>query len=259
MSADRVTRARDFVTTADLPAPLPLTQRAAATAPFDFDAARDQAAVVGSDVIAFATGVTRDQRNDVVNATMLAQLVAKKHVPEPTTLPQLVAWYDHYFDALSRIGFVMQDRGFAEYEAKGDTFEAHQAILDVASALLGASPSALALVKKTLDALQKASASSPWITLFDRESRSANTARFQVSLVSPDASAPFLVSILAFGLEAESTVTQVLFFKFSRNTVKLLHHSGKATIDAEVLAGVRDEVVARLRAFARDFFAGLDL
>lgn len=259
MSADQITRAREFVTAVELPPPLPVTQRAATQEPFDFDAAKEQAAVVGSEVIAFVAGVTREQRNDVVNATMLAQLVARKQVPDPKTLQQLVAWYDHYFDALSRIGFVIQDRGFAEYVEKGDTFEAHQAILDVASTLLAGSPAALVLVKKTLEALQKASMNSPWITLFNRESRSANTARFQVSVVSPDAAAPFLVSMVAFGLEAASTVTQVLFFRFNRNTVKLQHHSGKATINAEVLEGVRDDVVARLRAFSKDLFAGLEL
>ena len=259
MSADQVSSAREFVKTVELASALPLTMRAAPQAPFDFDAAREQAAVVGSEVIAFATGVTRDQRNDVVNATMLAQLVARKQVPEPTTLGELLAWYDHYFDALSRIGFVIQDKGFAEYVERGDTFEAHQAVLDVVSVLLAGSPAALALVKKTLEALQKMSPDSKWITLFDRESRSANTARFQVSLVSPDPGAPFLVSVVAFGLEATSTVTQVLFFKFRRNSVKLQHHFGKATINATILEAVRDDVVARLRAFANDFFAGFEL
>jgi len=175
---------------------------AKARAPFDFDAAKEQAAVVGSDVIAFATGITPEQRGDVVNATLLAQLVAKRRVPEPKTLPDLISWYEHYFDVLSRVGFAIQDRGFAEYVEKSDTFEAHEAILEVAATLLAGAPAALAVVKRTLEALQKMSADSPWITLFHRESQSANTARFQVSLVNADEASPFLVSLVAFGLQA---------------------------------------------------------
>ncbi len=51
----------------------------------------------------------------------------------------------------------------------------------------------------------------------------------------------------------------MLFFKFHKNRVKLQHHSGKATIDADVLTGVRDDIAAKLVAFAKDFIAGLDL
>jgi hypothetical protein len=65
---------------------------------------------------------------------------------------------------------------------KSDTFEAHEAILQVAATLLAGTPAALAVVKKTLEALQKMSADSPRITLLHRESQSANTARFQGSL-----------------------------------------------------------------------------
>ncbi len=259
MTTADILGARQFVRTAALPAPLPPTARAKPQAAFDFDSAKEQAAVVGAEVIAFVKGVTPEQRSDVVNATLLAQLVAKKKVPAPMSLQDVVAWYDQYFDALSQIGFLIQDKGFAEYVEKSDTFEAHEAILEVAAALLAGSPAALLVIKKTLEALQHMSDNSPWITLFNRESQSANTARFQVSLVDPDDDGRFLISVIAFGLQAESTVTQVLFFKFPQNAVKLEHHSGKATINAEVLAAVRTDISAKLIPFARDFIAGLDL
>jgi hypothetical protein len=259
MSEEAIRAAREFVRTAALPKPYPALLEARPEAKFDFDVAREQAAVVGSEVIAFVKGVTPEQRSDVVNAALLAQLVAKKKCPEPTSLPEVLAWYDQYFDVLSQVGFVIQDKGFAEYVETSDTFEAHEAIFEVAATLLAGSPAALAVVKKTLEALQKMSSDSPWITLFHRESQSARTARVQMSLVDRDENAPFLVSTIAFGLQASAKVTQVLFFKFHRNSVTLQHHSGKATIDAEVLASVRDAVAAKLTAFAHDYVAGLDI
>jgi hypothetical protein len=260
VATSEILEARRFVDAAVLPAPPPPTRAAAAAAgAFDFDAAREQAAVVGSDVIAFVKGVTPEQRSDVVNASLLAQLVAKKSHPEPKTLAAVTAWYDSYFEALSHIGFVIQDKGFAEYRHRSDTFEAHEAILEVAGALLAGAPGALVVVRKTLEALQKMSADSPWITLFHRESQSANTARFQVSVVDAEEDARFLVSLIAFGLEAERNVTQVLFFKFHRNAVTLQHHSGKVTINVPVLEGVRAQIADKLRRHADEYVAALDV
>lgn len=260
MSTQTVSQARTFIAQAVLPPPPPVTPGpTVAATPFDFDAVKEQAAVVGSDVIAFVKGLPETQRQDLVNASLLAQLVAKKQLPEPKSLNEVLKWYDTYFDVLSNIGFVIQDKGFAEYEERSASFEAHEAILDVASVVLAGSPAALAIVKKTLESLRKMSADSPWITIFSRESRSATTARFQVSLAEPGEDDGLLVTIIAFGVDAKATMTQVLFFKFKKNQAILRHHSGKVTINTEVLGGVRDEIAAKLKAHTKEFVAGLDI
>jgi hypothetical protein len=256
MNESATTRARDFVRTAELPEAPPL-RFDVTKAPVDFNAAKAQATVVGSDVIAFVKGVTPEQRSDIVNASLLAQLVAKKKVPEPASLQQVQAWYDAYFDALSHIGFVIQDKGFSEYREDSQSFEAHEAILKVAAVLLAGSPGALALVKTTLDALKSMQADSPWITVFNRESQSANTARFQVSLVDRQGDGPLMLALMAFGLQASNRLTQVLFFKFRSNDVTLAHYSGKVTINAPVLSAVRDQISGKLVAYATDYIAGL--
>lgn len=257
MAHDPIAKARHFIASVSLPAPPPISYEATTTSGFAFETAKDQAAVVGSDVVSFVKGVTAEQRADIVNASLLAQLVAKKSVAEPKTLAEVNDWYEAYFDVLSRVGFVIQDKGFATYQEKSQDFQAHEAILDVATALLAGSPGALALVKTTLEALRKVSADSPWITLFNRESQSANTARFQVSLVSADENAQLLVSLIAFGLEAQAKLTQVLFFKFRSNEVKLHHHSGKVTIDTQLLAGVRAQIAEKLVAYTNDYIKRL--
>jgi hypothetical protein len=259
MAVQTVADARAFVQNAVLPAPPPEVLGPRTTAAgFDFDAAKEQAAVVGSDVIAFVKGITPEQRTDLVNASLLAQLVAKKKIPDPRDLSGVLSSYDEYFEVLSKIGFVIQEKGFARYQEASETFEAHEAILEVAKVALAGAPGALAVVQKTLESLKKLSDDSPWITLFHRESRSANTARFQVSLVE---SAPngLLVAIMAFGVEARATITQVLFFKFKKNEATLHHHSGKVTINTAVLGGVRDDIATKLAAFTREYVAGLDV
>jgi hypothetical protein len=258
--AQSVPQARSYVQQLAIP-DAPPALRGEKSAPLDlaFDSAKDQATVVGSDIVAFIKGITAEQRADLVNATMLAQLAAKKKVSDPQDLAGVLEWYSHYFDVLSNIGFVIQEKGFAEYEEKAETFEAHEAILDVAKVALAGAPGALAVVIKTLESLKKMSDDSPWITLFHRESRSAKTARFQVTLAETDETGGLLVRLMAFGVEAEATITQVLFFRFKKNHAKLRHHAGKVTINPTVLAGVRDEVAAKIAAHTKSFVAGLDI
>ena len=98
MSID-LDHARSFVMGLDLPAPR-FGAAATPSTPINFDAARDQALVVGSEVVSFVQGVTAEQRGDIVNSTLLAQLRAKKVVPEPRSLAEIREWYNQYFTVL---------------------------------------------------------------------------------------------------------------------------------------------------------------
>jgi hypothetical protein len=254
MTQDPIQRARAFVASVTLPGPPAGSIRRMAVA---FTAERAQATVVGSDVIAFAQGIDPSERDDIVSASLLAQLVAKKQEPAPATLDEVVRWYDAYFEVLSQIGFLIEDKSFVQYDTRSDSFEAHEAILEVAAALLAGSPGALVLVTRTLEALRRMSDDSPWITLFNRESQSANTARFQMSVVSQDDDRRLHEVVMSFGLEATTKVTQVLFFKFRSQTARLQHHSGRVAINAAVLAGIRDDVARKLSDHVREYVATL--
>lgn len=246
--------ARQFVNALSLPADTRGGFESVAGVAFDFQQAKDQAAVAGADIVSFVRGVTPERRQDIVNASVLAQLVANDKVKDPT---QIYAWYDAYFDVLMHIGWAVQDRGFATYTEKSGQLEAHEAILAIAATLLGPASTAFAVIKSTLDALKSMSADSPWMTIFNRESQRANAARFQVMLAEQADDGQFLVSLMAFGLEAKATVTQVLFFKVHSSEVTLKHYSGKVTIDAQVLEAVRELVRGRIMSRAEDFLKQL--
>jgi hypothetical protein len=211
---------------------------------------RQQAAVVGSEIVAFADGVNSAQRQDLVNSTLLAQLVANKMVAERY---RFFDWYNAYFDALTNIGWFVQDRNFATYVESSENFEAHQAILKVAATVLGAAPSALLVVTNTLQALQAMDASSPWLTLFARESQSAETASFQISAVEQGADHHPVVSLMAFGLQAHTGMTQVLFFKGRTSEVTLHHWSSRMSIDPDVVAAVRQMLKEKLTSHVMDY------
>jgi hypothetical protein len=255
MSKVTVGSARAFVDGAQIPKAMRTRDAGAAgAAALVFDAAKDQAALVGSDIVSFAQGVTPQRREAIVNSTLFAQLVANKKSVNAT---DMMGWYSAYFDALTNIGWIIQDKGFAEYHEKSQSFEAHKAILEVAATLLGAAPTALAVVKATLDSLQNMAADSPFLAIFDRESQHAKTARFQVSLVEQQPGGEFFVTLMAFALEAQATLTQVLFFKSKKSEASLRHASGKVSMNTPVLDAVsptiKQKLVDHAAAFVKQF------
>ena len=257
MSEVTLTTARHFLDQLALPA---FTQSGfegvEETPSIDFDELKNQATVVGSEIVSFVKGVSAARRQDIVNSALLAQLAADHKVKDRS---KIFEWYDAYFDVLTNLGWVIQDNSFASYEKEAEGLEAHEAILKVATVLLGAAPTALAVVTSTIEAMKSMDQNSPWITIFDRESRKAETARFQIALAEEDEQGQFLVSMMAFGLKADSTLTQVLFFKIRSDKMSFKHCSSKVTINDEVLDGIREKVRVKLLGRTGGYIDSLDL
>jgi hypothetical protein len=238
------------------PAPGP---SAVATGPppaaFRFTAARDQAVVVGSDVVLFAKGLAAPQRSDIANALLLAQL-AKKTVPEPRTLDDVLTWYAEYVDVLSSIGFAFEQDGFERITGDRGGVDLHQVVADVASLTLD--PAALAFVGRTLESLRSLPADSPKLSLF-AVNAAEHTAHFQLVLVEPDGPDGLRLRTLAFGVQTASAVQQILFFKAAKSVTALLRGSATVTVNANVLTAVRDAIAARLATHVDANVVGLDV
>lgn len=146
---------------------------------------KKQAMVIGADIVSFVAGTDPRLRTAIMHCALLAQLAANRKVP---SREDVRSWYEAYFDVLEQLGWAIQGRGFSEHHEKGDDFEAHQAILSVATTLLGPAPAALEVVKSTLSAM-KATAKGSWMTIFQQESQGAKAARFQVTVAEPGCTA----------------------------------------------------------------------
>jgi hypothetical protein len=252
-----IAESRAFIESAELPPrPTGLVQQGAETAQPIFDSAKDQATVVASEVVSFVAGVDKNIRDALMNCALLAQLVASKKVADRK---DIYSWYDEYFDVLRSIGWDVQDSGFSEYSETGVGFEVHEKILEVAAVLLGPSPAALAVVKATLEALKGMKSDNGWITIFNRETQYAESARFQISVATPTSDGGVMVGILAFGLKAKKTITQVLFFKVTKNEASLRADSAKATIDVESLNALADDVRDKVRSYQKAYVASLEI
>jgi hypothetical protein len=260
MIKDPARAAAEFVASLTLPEPQPgLESVGEDVANPAFDEAKNQASVVGSEVISFFEGVTPDARRAIANSALLAQIAANSSVPSGN---DIYPWYDRYFEVLRNIGWKIEKREFTTYQASGTGFEAQEAILDVAAALFGPGATSALMLKATMDALRSlrdADSKSPVITIFDQQSLHAQAARFQVSLVQDQADKNFSVVLLAFGLEANSTITQVLFFKVRKGDATLKHMSGRVTVTSEIMAHVAPQIEAKVAAYQSNFIRTLNI
>ena len=129
------------------------------TVELNFEQIKDQAALVGSDIVSFVKGVTPQRHEDIVNCSLLAQLAAKKQVSDPS---RIYDWYNAYFDVLRNIDWSVRDRVFATYSEASENFEAHEAITKVVGQpSLGPAATTLVVIKATPDALKSMSTDSP--------------------------------------------------------------------------------------------------
>jgi hypothetical protein len=237
---------RQFIREVRLPA-APRRRRALTDEPpIELKATEAQSLVVGSGLINAAENVPVQTREDLINCTLFAQLAASGAVSSPMKVAE---WYSAYFRTLTALGWAQSDTQFQEYNFNSINVEAHKAIMQVLAVLLGPQSAALVVVKTTLDALQSMNENSPWITLFDRQSRSEKFARFQVATAQLDSNGLLQTALVGFQLKAKSTLTQVLFFKFSKSSTTVKYAAGKATIYEAALADQRADIAKRLAAY----------
>nr|WP_298721698.1 hypothetical protein [uncultured Steroidobacter sp.] len=209
-----------------------------------------QALVVGSGLIVAAENVPAETRQDIVNCTLFAQLAASGAVTDPAKVNE---WYGEYFRALSICGWAQSSTQFEEFKASGKHLETHKSIIKVLTVMLGPAAPAVTLVTEMLNALQSMDENSPWITLFNRESTTTRTSRFQVATAQKNDDGLVEVALVAFDLRSKTNLTQVLFFKFSSNKVSLKFSQGKATIYEAALAQTRQLVKDRLEAYRSEY------
>lgn len=226
-------------------------------APFPNFGNPELAVTVGSQIASFADGLGGPMKQNISNAFLFAQQAADKqieNVPSATTLD----WYDTYINVLSRIGWNREKIEETRREVSGTSVEVHKAITPVIAAALGPTAAATALIVRVLEGLEAMDENSPWITLFNQASQRAHANQFQISHADVADGKP-RIKLVAFELDAQKSVTQVLFFKLSDTSAKLRHFETPMSVDATIFEQVAPILSERLADRARDFIAAIDI
>lgn len=209
----------------------------------------DKAYLDNKSIVSFVAGVSPDNRQDILDATLLAQLAAGHLYPDPADLKK---WYDKYTEVLRNIGWSIQANEFTEVASSGSLFDMKNAILGIVSAAFGGNY--IAIVTKVLDALKGLSDSDSKIVAFEKNTHSAGKGTFQLAMVEEINDAVAL-HMAGFIISTSSVVKRILFFSSKKETATVSSNSMACTLNKEVYATVRSTVKEKLGNKAQEFIS----
>jgi hypothetical protein len=243
---------RSFVLSLDLPEATAGVSRGSRAR---FTGEREVVAV-GAQLTEFSDTVATELRPLISNSMLLAQLAANKATAQATNVFE---WHLKYRDVLNNIGWQIRDTEEQVQEVSNKNLGVHKAIIPLLTAMLGPAVSAASMVVSVLQGLNDMDAESPWITLFDRQSQHAHGAKFQISYVDADSQGEPTINLLGCAIQAERTITQVLFFKFSSQTAELRKNTSVLSTTSTRLTADKDVIASRVQTFISDFVKNVEI
>ncbi len=204
--------------------------------------------------VSFISGIPVERQQDVLNATLLAQLAANKKFDREKATEQ---WYGYYREVLENVGWVLQSFSFARYEESGVTLKMDKAALEIIAAI--ASGNEAAVLTSTLDALSKLDPGDPAFTLFDANGSSGEGGNFQLGTCSADPSGNVSMALGAFYFETTVHQGRFLFWSWETKDINLYTGGQNVVLNEQIYATVRQLVIDKLGDRAKTFVAGLDI
>ena len=200
---------------------------------------QDQTFLSNKSAISFVSGVNGQNRSDVIQSTLLAQLAANKKYPDSAGS---LDWCKYFADVLANIGWTVEGTGISTYQMNGNLFQMNAALIEVLVAAFG--QDYLGIIKTTLNSIGKL-AEDNRIQVFEKNTHDLTNGFFQIGLVSEQNDAVAL-HLGAFFITSSDKIQNILFFQSSKEKSTLEYFSRKVTLSPEIYKNVRSAVTAKL-------------
>ena len=210
------------------------------------------ALITGSNLIQFPSATSPELKSSVALSLLAAQRVASNDnvVQTPDQ------WLQRHNTVLENLNWLHEGGGFVNSQFRSINVAVHQAIIPFLTAAFGPAAAAGALILIALKQLQEMDKSSPWITLFDQQSRRFNISEYQFSVVQVTDSHVQL-KLASARFDASYGQTQVLFFKIKQEHAAFQSASGTYSTEADLLAEMNATLKAKLASFTSSFIKSL--
>ncbi len=210
--------------------------------------------IAGSNLVQFDGEIDPILRSSVALSLLAAQRVAK----HDTVVADPDQWIERHNTVLKNLNWLIQDSGSVQEQFDKVDITVHDAIIPFLTAALGGPIAASSLIIKALEQLQQVNKDSPWITLFDQESRRFDVSEYHFTRVAVDRD-HLAMNLVAARFGASYGRTQVLFFRITKQhaTFNLSHM--KVSAESELLRITNDALKAKLALLTNDYIRKLDL
>jgi hypothetical protein len=214
---------------------------------------KDSAYVTSGGIVSFVAGLRLQQKEDVLNSTLLAQLAANKAYNREE---QTQEWYRKYHEVLENIGWVIAGFDFTRFEATGSKFSIESAVTQLVAAI--ASQSALLVTQAAMAAIKAISSGSKAFAIWDKSTHNTSNGNFQISpCISSDDNVA--MALAAFHFAAETVDSQFLWFSYSSSSVKLYKGGQVVVLNEQIYKRVRQQIIEKLGDKATLYVANLDI
>jgi len=214
---------------------------------------KEQAFLSDKSIFSFASEVTGQIREDVLNSTLLAQLAANKVFNTPD---KLVEWQKKFAEVLNHLGWVVEASEFQSFDSKHSLVEVEQAIIDILTATFGST--IIPIVKKTLEAIKGLANTDGKIKAFETNTTSVSKGVFQMGVASQKDDTVAL-QLGSFIIDSNNKITKILFVKIEKGSTRMDYNSQKATLAQGNYGKVRETIIEKLGSKTDEYIAAIDL
>ena len=208
--------------------------------------------VTGSNLIQFPVEASPELKSSVALSLLAAQRVATN---DPVVLSPS-QWLDRHNTVLQNLNWRDEGGGVAKSNFDSVDVAVHKAIIPLLAAAFGGAAGAGILILTALKQLQDMDKDSPWITLFDRESRHFDVTEYQFSVVQVVGDTVHL-KVAAARLDASFGRTQVLFFKLKKQNAAFEQANKSYSTEAAILADMNADLKTKMLSLTKSFIRSL--
>lgn len=205
-------------------------------------------------LVCFNSNVHPEQKYDVLESTLFAQLTANAKYNRFTDSNN---WYKFYNKVMAKVGWLTQEFvSFDECISFPPVFKISDVVIEIFSRELGDEGERIRVVKDTIDRLKQ---SDEGLNLFDSNSTSDKNGNFQILSCTVDKSNQVSVAFLGSHLKSSEIAPNYFFAKMKKNDVHLFKSNQVFTLNEDVYSQVREEVKKKLGKRAKDFIRNLKI
>lgn len=204
------------------------------------DREKQQAFLVDRTLVCFAADVIGQQRRDVIDMLLLAQLAARKQYPE---MEQAKDWHQSFTNVLTNIGCTIEAKGFSKFAFPDKTFRFENPIRNImANASL--KYSLTEFLMNSLAAIKRFGNNSEIGRAFEKNVRSSYKVAFQVCLVT-NSEETLELNIGMIVITSDSPIIK-LFDAWSTENTRLDYITLSCKVNEHLYTNVRDIISEKL-------------
>ena len=215
---------------------------------------KNQGLVDAGSLVVFMGNVGEQQRSDVLNSTLLAQLAADKKFSRQN---QVDGWFKFYQTVLCNLGWNIQEYDFEKYNSHREKMEISQTIVDILRATVREDE--VEVVERTMKSLQRSENEQWWDVFSQRSSAASSNAILQVLVCKVDSSGQIVMCLGSFHFSASSTHSRWLWFHYNSADIIFYKCTSMMTLNMKVYVEVRDEIINKLGNYKQSLIGDLKI